>query len=92
MFIFTANQLDLITSEKSDNSGGTGVDETNVNDVLGRNTSLNSSSDEFGASDTLSIDSNTSGQFVSVSTGSKLTAANDGLEEIVVDKGNLTCL
>lgn len=58
-----------------------------MNNALARGTSLNSSSDELGASDTLSIDSNTSGQFVSVSTGSKLAAANDGLEEIVVDKG-----
>lgn len=64
----------------------------NVNNDLARGTSLNSSSDEFGASDTLSIDSNTSGQFVSVSTGSKIGAANGGLEEIVVDKGNSTHL
>lgn len=88
MPFFPFHFLDFIASEKSNSLSRTDADETNATNALARGASLNSSSDEFGASDTLSIDSNTSGQFVSVSTGSKTIAANDVLEGIVVDKGN----
>lgn len=85
---FSLQCVDFIASEKSNSPIRADVDETNAASALARGASLNSSSDEMGACDTLSIDSNTSGHFVSVSAGSKPIAANDGLEEIFVDKGN----
>lgn len=76
------DRLDFIAGERS----VVDVEGTHRLDSV-RGSSLNSSSDEFGASDSLSIDSNTSGQFVSVSAGPKSAVANDDLEEVVTDKG-----
>lgn len=71
----------LIATESANN-------DTSVNNSLVRG---NSSSDEFVASDTISLDSNTSAQFVSISSPSKIPSDdNPHFDANISSKGTFT--
>lgn len=55
--------------------------------VMPNVSSLDSSLIDLGPSDSISIDSNTSGQFVTLSSLSDTTLNNDSLDEVIVSKG-----